>query len=73
VPSDGAKAVASTEFIVIRPKKEAMLNVEALLIDLRSRLPQIVLEGSQDGSNHLRIDERELLNLPVPRASMTAA
>jgi hypothetical protein len=41
--------------------------VEALLIYLRSRLPQIVFKWSQDGSNHPRFDERELLNLPLPR------
>ena len=68
LPSDdGITAVASTEFIVLRPKKERTLSVEALLIYLRSQLPQIVFKWSQDGSNHPRFDERELLNLPVPR------
>lgn len=38
---------------------------------LRSRLPQIVFKWSQDGSNHPRFDERELLNLPAPRALIT--
>lgn len=71
LPSDGVTAVASTEFIVLRPKKETTLTVEALLIYLRSRLPQIVFKWSQDGSNHPRFDERELLNLPVPRALIT--
>lgn len=68
LPSDGVTAVASTEFIVLRPKNETTLSVEALLIYLRSRLPQIVFKWSQDGSNHPRFGERELLNLPVPRA-----
>jgi len=68
LPGDGTPAVASTEFIVLRPKKETTLTVEALLIYLRSRLPQVVFQWSQDGSNHPRFDERELLNLPVPRA-----
>jgi len=68
LPSDGAPTVASTEFIVLRPKKETTLSVEALLVYLRSRLPQVVFQWSQDGSNHPRFDERELLNLPVPRA-----
>lgn len=68
LPSDdGITVVASTEFIVLRPKKEGTLSVEALLIYLRSQLPQIVFKWSQDGSNHPRFDERELLNLPVPR------
>ena len=65
---DGIAAVASTEFIVLRPKQARTLNIEALLIYLRSRLPQIVFKWSQDGSNHPRFDESELLNLPVPRA-----
>lgn len=68
LPSDEITAVASTEFIVLRPKKEKTLAVEALLIYLRSFLPQIVFKWSQDGSNHPRFDERELLNLPAPRA-----
>lgn len=68
LPSDGVTAVASTEFIVLRPKHGAALSVEALFVYLRSRLPQIVFKWSQDGSNHPRFDERELLNLPVPRA-----
>lgn len=72
LPSDdGITAVASTEFIVLRPKEGTTLTVEALLIYLRSRLPQIVFKWSQDGSNHPRFDERELLNLPVPRALIT--
>jgi isocitrate lyase len=29
-------------------------------------LPQLVFKWSQDGSNHPRFDERELLNLRVP-------
>jgi hypothetical protein len=72
LPSDdGITAVASTEFIVLRPKRRTTLTVEALLIYLRSHLPQIVFKWSQDGSNHPRFDERELLNLPVPRALIT--
>lgn len=67
LPSDQVPSVASTEFIVLRPKKGSPLSVEALLIYLRSRLPQIVLKWSQDGSNHPRFDEQELLNLPLPR------
>jgi hypothetical protein len=57
--------VASTEFIVLRPKCDSM-RVEALLVYLRSMLPQLVFKWSQDGSNHPRFDERELLNLRVP-------
>lgn len=57
--------VASTEFIVLRPKVDAM-RVEALLVYLRSTLPQLIFKWSQDGSNHPRFDEKELLNLRVP-------
>ncbi len=68
LPSDdGITAVASTEFIVLRPKKETTLAVEALLIFLRSRLPQILFKWSRDGSNHPRFNECEVL----PRALIT--
>ncbi|MFM2007069.1 MAG: hypothetical protein RLZZ09_2724, partial [Pseudomonadota bacterium] len=71
-PSEGWPMVASTEFIVLRPKA-TVLPVEALLIYLRSALPQLVFKWSQDGSNHPRFDERELLNLPVPRVLIEQA
>lgn len=57
--------VCSTEFIVLRPKAGA-IPVEALLVFLRSTLPQLIFQWSQDGSNHPRFDEKELLNLHVP-------
>ena len=66
--------VASTEFIVLRPKQQAGgLPVEALMIFLRLELPQTVFKWSQDGSNHPRFDEKELLRLPVPRALILQA
>lgn len=67
LPGGSSPRVASTEFIVLRPKKSHALTVECLLIYLRSSLPQLIFKWSQDGSNHPRFDERELLNLPVPR------
>lgn len=57
--------VASTEFIVLRPKADSM-RVEALLVYLRSTLPQLIFKWSQDGSNHPRFGEKELLNLRIP-------
>ena len=60
--------VASTEYVVLRQREEALLSVEALLVYLRSPLPQLVFKWSQDGSNHPRFDEKELLRMPVPRA-----
>jgi fido (protein-threonine AMPylation protein) len=62
---DDVPMVASTEFIVLRPRADAM-RVEALLVYLRSTLPQLIFKWSQDGSNHPRFDEKELLNLRVP-------
>jgi len=65
--------VASTEFIVLRPKQSGGLPVEALMIFLRSALPQTVFMWSQDGSNHPRFDEKELLRLPLPRVLIQQA
>jgi restriction endonuclease S subunit len=73
LPGNTALAVASTEFIVLRPRSKCQLPVEALLIYLRSQLPQIVFKWSQDGSNHPRFDEKELLNLPVPQILISNA
>ena len=66
-PSTEFPMVASTEYIVLRPNSRTALPVEALLVYLRSSLPQIVLKWSQDGSNHPRFDEKEILRMPVPR------
>ncbi len=57
--------VGSTEFIVLRPKRQS-IRIEVLLVYLRSMLPQLIFKWSQDGSNHPRFDEKELLNLRVP-------
>lgn len=72
-PGGGVPMVASTEFIVLRPKQSGGLPVEALMIFLRSALPQTVFKWSQDGSNHPRFDEKELLRLPVPRVLIQQA
>ena len=63
--SDGAPLVGSTEFIVLRSRSSA-LSAEALLVFLRSALVQTILKWCQDGSNHPRFAEKELLCLPVP-------
>jgi hypothetical protein len=67
LPSDGAPLVGSTEFIVLRSRKTG-LSAEALLVFLRSMPIQTVLKWCQDGSNHPRFAEKELLRLPVPDA-----
>lgn len=58
--------VGSTEFIVLRPQ-EGSMRVEALLAFLRSKYVQTVLQWSQDGSNHPRFHEDELLNFRIPQ------
>lgn len=65
--------VASTEYIVLRQKHSGQLPAEALMIFLRSELPQVVFKWSQDGSNHPRFDEKELLRLPLPRVLIQEA
>lgn len=57
--------VGSTEFIVLRPQKGAV-SVEALLVYLQSKYVQAVLKWCQDGSNHPRFHEGELLGLRIP-------
>ena len=72
--ADDIRSVASTEFIVLRPVTEdcATLSPETTLLYLRSTPIQIVLEWSQDGSNHPRFDPRVVLDLPVPSALIQA-
>jgi hypothetical protein len=66
LPNDNTPIVASTEFIVLRPVS-SVLAIDTLLIYLRSQFPQVIFKWSQDGSNHPRFNEKELLGLPVPR------
>jgi hypothetical protein len=58
--------VGSTEFIVLRGKRSS-IRAEALLIYLRSPHVQAILKWCQDGSNHPRFDEAELLRIPIPK------
>lgn len=66
LPSDNTRMVASSEFIVLRPRAESF-PTEVLMVYLRSVLPQVVFKWSQDGSNHPRFNEKELLALPLPQ------
>lgn len=66
LPWAGVPMVGSTEFIVLRPNMDA-LKIEALLVYLRSRYIQTVLKWCQDGSNHPRFDENEVLRLRIPK------
>lgn len=60
-----SKCVGSTEFIVLRPKSEAVTS-EFLITYLRSAPVQKVLKWCQDGSNHPRFKQKEILDLPLP-------
>lgn len=64
VPDD-VFAVGSSEFIVLRSSTKNVLP-EALLVYLRSLPVQTILKWSQDGSNHPRFQEEELLAIKVP-------
>lgn len=70
-----APAIGSTEFIVLRsadhPKRK--LTPEALFIFLRSLPVQTILKWSQDGSQHPRFNEDDLLALPVPTALLNVS
>ena len=59
------QAVGSSEFIVIRPRSEVVCP-EVLSAYLRSEPVQIILKWSQDGSNHPRFQEDELLTVKLP-------
>ncbi len=64
------ESVGSSEFIVLRPntRKKSKLTPETLLIYLRSLPVQTILKWSQDGSQHPRFNEADLLAIPVPAA-----
>jgi type I restriction enzyme, S subunit len=63
--TNGVPCVGSSEFIVLRPTGKG-LSAETILVYLRCPLVQTILKWSQDGSNHPRFDEDDLMALPVP-------
>lgn len=74
--SSTVPAIGSSEFIVLRPRdgdQKGKLSPEALFVYLRSLPVQTVLKWSQDGSQHPRFDERDLLAIPVPDAVVRIA
>ncbi len=66
---DDIPSVGSSEFVVLRPKKgQRDISPETLIVFLRSAPVQTILKWCQDGSQHPRFSERDLLSIPVPDA-----
>lgn len=65
--SDDTPSVGSSEFIVLRLKNTTM-SPETLMVFLRSAPVQTILKWCQDGSQHPRFSEGDLLSIPVPDA-----
>jgi hypothetical protein len=64
---DAIPSVGSSEFIVLRPNG-AEISPETLMVFLRSAPVQTILKWCQDGSQHPRFSEGDLLSIPVPDA-----
>lgn len=73
--SDTHPTVGSSEFIVLRPinAKTNRIAPETLMVFLRSAPVQTILKWCQDGSQHPRFSERDLLAIPVPNAVADAS
>lgn len=69
---DDVPSVGSSEFIVLRPKGN-VISPEALMVFLRSAPVQTILKWCQDGSQHPRFSEGDLLSIPVPDALAKAS
>jgi type I restriction enzyme S subunit len=68
--SSDAHCVGSSEFIVLRPGGSEV-SAELLVVYLRSTPVQNVLKWCQDGSNHPRFKEEELLSIKLPDRILT--
>jgi len=62
---DNIPSVGSSEFIVLRCKS-IDISPETLMVFLSSAPVQTVLKWCQDGSQHPRFSESDLLAIPVP-------
>jgi type I restriction enzyme, S subunit len=65
---DTIPSVGSSEFIVLRPNGSD-ISSETLMVFLRSTPVQTILKWCQDGSQHPRFSEGDLLSIPVPDAA----
>ena len=60
-------SIGSSEFLVLRAKEgQRNITPEALMVFLRSPPVQTILRWCQDGSQHPRFSEGDLLSVPVP-------
>lgn len=62
---DKIPSVGSSEFIVLRPRHD-LISPEALMVFLCSKPVQTILKWCQDGSQHPRFSEADLLSIHVP-------
>ncbi len=62
--SDSVPAVGSSEFIVLRPR--AGISPELLMVFLRSKPVQTILKYCQEGNQHPRFGEGNLMEIPFP-------
>ncbi|HEY0006010.1 MAG TPA: hypothetical protein VGB17_14610, partial [Pyrinomonadaceae bacterium] len=70
VEATSPACVGSTEFFVLRPRSERVSS-ELLLVYLRSEPVQKILRWCQDGSQHPRFKEEELLSIKLPDRLLT--
>ncbi len=64
---DDFPSVGSSEFIVLRSKGED-ISPETLMTFIRSAPVQTILKWCQDGSQHPRFSESDLMSISVPDA-----
>ena len=62
--SDAVPTVGSSEFIVLRPRQG--ISPELLMVFLRSQPVQTILKYCQEGNQHPRYGETNLLEIPFP-------
>lgn len=66
-----SNCVGSSEFIVLRSTETKQLSPELLVVYLRSSPVQKILKWCQNGSNHPRFNEDEMLSIKVPERIFT--
>ena len=65
--TDDIPAIGSSEFYVLRRNAPSVaVSAEALMVYLKSAPVQTILKWCQDGSQHPRFAERDLMAIPLP-------